>query len=54
MTAGTWTPADDLAALAKQLHDERCISWGCPGTPHTLDWIMARRILKAKVTGSGT
>ena len=43
-----WTPHDDLAALAQQLHDERCTSWGCPGTPHTLDWIMARRIRGAK------
>ena len=40
-----WTRADDLAALAKQLHDERCISWGCAGMPHALDWLMARQIL---------
>jgi hypothetical protein len=46
VTIDTWTPADDLAALAKQLHDERCRTWGCPGEPHTLDWIMARRLLR--------
>lgn len=40
-----WTPADDLAVLAKQLHDERCRTWGCSGAPHTLDWLLARVLL---------
>jgi hypothetical protein len=46
-----WTAEDDLASLAQQLHDERCISWGCPGTPHTVDWLMARRMLRGEGGG---
>ena len=53
MTSDAWTHTDDLAALAKQLHDESCNSWGCSGAPHTLDWVMARRMFKAKAETRG-
>jgi hypothetical protein len=47
-----WTAADALAQLARQLHDERCRTWGCSGQPHTLDWVMAHRMLADQLGGN--
>jgi hypothetical protein len=46
-----WMHTDDHTVLAHQLHDERCRTWGCPGTPHTLDWLLARRLLAGEGDG---